>query len=106
MRRVAIIQARMTSNRLPGKVLMDLGGKPLLVRQIERVARAKNIDEVVVATTTNRADDDVVRVAGRAGARWYRGSERDVLSRFDGASREARADVVVRLTADCPILDP
>ncbi len=106
MRRVAIIQARATSSRLPAKVLADLCGAPMLAREIERVARATRVDEIVVATTENATDDPVVALAARAGARWYRGSEADVLARMNGAAREAKADIVVRVSGDCPLIDP
>ena len=106
MRRVAIIQTRMTSTRLPGKVLMELAGRPMLDQILGRLARASTLDELCVATTTNATDDAVVAVARGAGARVFRGDEHDVLSRFVGAAREARADVVIRITADCPLIDP
>jgi spore coat polysaccharide biosynthesis protein SpsF len=105
MRRVAIVQARMTSTRLPGKVMMDLAGRPLLERELERLQRCERIDELVVATTTNGDDDVLVELADRVGVRWYRGSETDVLGRYAGAAREAAADLVVRLTSDCPLID-
>src|SRR4051794_2892975 len=106
MRRVAIVQARMTSTRLPGKVMMELAGRPLLERELERLQRCDRIDELVVATTTNRDDDVLVDLARRLGVRWYRGSETDVLGRYAGAAREAAAALVVRLTSDCPLIDP
>lgn len=106
MKRVIILQARMTSTRLPGKVLMDVVGRPMLAQQLRRLARCRQADEIVVATTTNATDDPVVAVAGAEGARWFRGSETDVLARYVGAAREAKADVVVRITADCPLIDP
>jgi spore coat polysaccharide biosynthesis protein SpsF len=104
--RVVIVQARMTSTRLPGKVLMDLAGRPLLERELERLARCERVDEVVLAVTTNPDDDPLVALAGRLGLRWHRGSEHDVLARYLGAAREAGADLVVRVTADCPLIDP
>jgi spore coat polysaccharide biosynthesis protein SpsF len=104
--RVVIVQARMTSTRLPGKVLMDLAGRPLLERQLERLRRCERADEIVLAVTTNAADDPLVELARRLGLRWHRGSEYDVLERYAGAAREAGADVVVRVTADCPLIDP
>jgi spore coat polysaccharide biosynthesis protein SpsF len=106
MRRVLIVQARMTSTRLPGKVLEDLAGRPMLARQLGRLRACRNVDELVVATTTNATDDPLVALADAEGARWFRGSEHDVLSRYAGAAREAAADVVVRVTSDCPLIDP
>jgi spore coat polysaccharide biosynthesis protein SpsF len=105
MRRVIVVQARTTSTRLPGKVLMDLAGRPMLAQQLLRLKRCRLADEIVVATTTNATDDRVVALARAAGVRWFRGSERDVLERYVGAVRDARADVVVRVTADCPLID-
>jgi spore coat polysaccharide biosynthesis protein SpsF len=106
VRRVAIVQARMTSTRLPGKVLEDLGGRTVLERGLEALGRCAALDDVVVATTANAADDPLVALAERAGARWFRGSEEDVLARYAGAAREAGADAVVRVTSDCPLIDP
>jgi spore coat polysaccharide biosynthesis protein SpsF len=106
MSRVAVVQARMTSSRLPGKVLMDLEGAPMLERQLARLARCATLDEVVLAVTVNAADDPLVALAERLGLRWHRGSEDDVLSRYVGAAREADASVVVRVTSDCPLIDP
>jgi spore coat polysaccharide biosynthesis protein SpsF len=104
LRTVAIVQARTTSSRFPRKVLADLAGEPVLVWVLRR-ALASAVDDVVVATTVNGADDPVVAVADREGARWYRGDEHDVLGRYVRAAQEAGADAVVRLTADCPMLD-
>lgn len=106
MKRVAIIQARMNSTRLPGKVLAELDGEPMLVQQLRRIKRCRWIDEIVVATTTGDEDRPILAAAEREGVRWFRGSEHDVLSRYHGAAREAGAEVVVRLTSDCPLLDP
>jgi spore coat polysaccharide biosynthesis protein SpsF len=106
MRRVIVVQARMTSTRLPGKVLMDLEGRPLLERELERLGRCTRAEEVVLAVTTNADDDALVALADRLGLRWYRGSEDDVLSRYAGAAAEADADLVVRVTSDCPLIDP
>ncbi len=102
---VAVIQARMGSTRLPGKVLADLAGVPMLARVIERVRRARRVDAVWVACSDARADDPIAALALRVGAPVYRGSETDVLGRFVGAADAAAADLVVRLTADCPLLD-
>jgi spore coat polysaccharide biosynthesis protein SpsF len=104
--RVIIVQARMTSTRLPGKVLADLAGRPMLERQVERLRRCARADELVIATTTNAEDGPLVELADRLGARWFRGSEHDVLARYAGAAREAGADLVVRVTSDCPLIDP
>jgi len=105
MKRVVIVQARLTSSRLPGKVLMDLAGQPMLARQIRRLKLCSQIDEIVIATTINDTDDPIVALAAAEGVRWFRGSENDVLSRYVGAAREAKADMVVRITADCPLID-
>lgn len=106
MKTVVIVQARVTSSRLPGKVLMDLAGRPMLAQQLRRLKRCHRVDEIVVATTTNDKDDPVVALANLEQMRWFRGSERDVLSRYVAAARESRADVVIRITADCPLIDP
>lgn len=103
---VAIIQARMTSSRLPGKVLADLGGRPLIERMIARVRRARTIDSLWVATTERNTDDPLAALCGRLGVSIHRGDEHDVLSRFLGAARRAEADTLIRLTADCPMSDP
>jgi spore coat polysaccharide biosynthesis protein SpsF len=103
---VTIVQARMGSTRLPGKVLADLLGKPLLERQLERLARARTPHETVIATTTLPRDTPVAELAARVGVACFRGDERDVLARFAGAAARHAADVVVRVTADCPLLDP
>jgi len=104
---LAILQARMSSTRLPGKVLMPLAGAPMIVRQIERVARARRIDKLVVATSLNPADDAIEKAARREGIEVHRGPLDDVLARFLGALEEhGPADHVVRLTADCPLADP
>jgi len=103
---VAIIQARMTSTRLPGKVLMDIGGRSALELMVSRVKRATLVDGIVVATTTNATDDPVVSLCERLGIATFRGDEHDVLGRFAGAAKAHGAATVVRLTGDCPIADP
>jgi spore coat polysaccharide biosynthesis protein SpsF (cytidylyltransferase family) len=105
MRTVAIIQARMGSTRLPGKVLMDLAGEPMLVRVVNRVRRAERLDEVVVATTASPSDDPIFEGCRQRGWAVERGSEKDVLDRYYRAARAHHADVVVRITADCPFVD-
>lgn len=106
MKTAIIVQARMTSTRLPGKVLMDVAGHPLLSQQIRRLKSIKLAEEIVIATTVNGDDDPIVRLADAEGVRWYRGSEQDVLSRYLGAARESNCAVVVRVTSDCPLIDP
>jgi len=101
----AIIQARMNSSRLPGKVLMPVLGKPMLAQMLDRVAQAKSIARIVVATTDQRADDEIAALCRREGYECFRGSEDDVLDRYYQAARRGHADVVVRLTADCPLMD-
>lgn len=106
MKRVIIVQARMGSTRLPGKVLMDLAGRPMLMQELRRLKRCRQADEIVVATTTNTSDDPIVALADAEGTRWFRGSEADVLSRYLGAARESKAEIVIRITTDCPLIDP
>lgn len=106
MRVVAIIQARMGSTRLPGKVLKRVLGKPLLEYQLERVRRSKTIDEIIVATTSNENDDPIADLCKRLSIKVYRGSEDDVLARYFKAATVYHADIIVRLTSDCPLIDP
>ena len=106
MRTVAIIQARMGSSRLPGKVLSDLAGKPMLACVAERTASAETVDDVVVATTTLPGDDVISDFNIAQGWGCFRGSESDVLDRYYRAALEYRADVIVRVTSDCPLIDP
>ncbi|AWJ91151.1 spore coat protein (plasmid) [Azospirillum baldaniorum] len=103
---VCISQARMTSTRLPGKVLMEAAGRPLLAHHLERLARCRTLDALVLATTVNGTDDPVAELARSLGVPVFRGDEQDVLGRFAGAAAMAGADVVVRVTADCPLIDP
>ena len=106
MKVAAIIQARMGSTRLPGKVLKKVLGKTLLEYQIERVKRAKTLDEIIIATTIKESDDQIVQLCQQFSIPYYRGSEEDVLSRYYEAATEFGVDVIVRLTSDCPIIDP
>mgnify|MGYP001952011106 FL=1 len=104
MTRIGIItQARMTSSRLPGKVLIPAGGRSMLDHHIDRLSSADL--PVVLATTTNAADDPLADLGHRRGIEVFRGSEDDVLSRFAGAASSAGLDVVVRVTSDCPLID-
>jgi len=107
MTTIAVIQARMGSSRLPGKVLADLGGAPVLDRVISRVRRASRVDHVVVATSTASADDELALFCTERGISVVRGSQNDVLSRFgDVLATFPDADTIVRVTADCPLVDP
>ena len=96
----------MGSSRLPGKVLLDLAGQPMLRRVVERTRRAKTIDRVVVATTTEPSDDPLVELCAQLGCACYRGSLYDVLDRYYQAARQFDASNIVRITADCPLIDP
>jgi spore coat polysaccharide biosynthesis protein SpsF len=106
MKTVAIVQARMGSTRLPGKVLQDLAGEPMLARVVNRTCRAKTLQEVVIATTTNTVDDVIVKLCEARGWSWFRGSEEDVLDRYYRAAKKYQADFIVRITSDCPLIDP
>lgn len=103
---IAVVQARMGSTRLPGKVLARVQGRPLLAIMLERVRAFADIDAVTVATTTLDRDNPIAELARDQGVDVFRGSEDDVLSRFVGAAEEAHAATVVRLTADCPLIVP
>jgi len=102
----AVIQARTGSTRLPGKVLRPLGGRPVLDRVVTAAQKAPGVDQVLVATSTEPGDDPVAELAARLGAGVVRGPEDDVLARFVLAARRHPCEAVVRLTADCPMLDP
>lgn len=104
-RRVAIIQARMSSSRFPGKVLADLAGWPMIVFMVQRVRRAQRVDHVLVATSTDPSDDALASVLAAHGVACFRGDLNDVLDRFTQAARGAGAEHVVRLTGDCPLMD-
>lgn len=106
LRTVAIIQARMTSTRLPGKVLADLAGDPMLARVVRRVQRANSLDDVVIATTTEPIDDVIVALCEQSGWPHFRGKREDVLDRYLEAAVKYRAKVIVRITADCPLIEP
>jgi spore coat polysaccharide biosynthesis protein SpsF len=103
---LAIIQARMGSTRLPGKVLRPLLGEPMLAHVVTRTARARKVDEVIVATSTEVADDPIVGLCATRGWTCFRGSENDVLDRYHAAAQQSDATAIVRITADCPLIDP
>jgi spore coat polysaccharide biosynthesis protein SpsF len=105
-RTVAIVQARRGSTRLPGKVLLPLLGEPILTRVMRRASRARTLNEVVVATTTLPEDDAIVALADAHGWPVVRGSETDLLGRYLQAAATHDAEVVVRITSDCPLIDP
>lgn len=102
---LAIIQARMSSTRLPGKVMMKLEKKPILEHVVSRVSRARGIDEVVVATTINLADLPIVEFCAQNGIRVFCGSEENVLDRFFQVAKLIKPRNIVRITADCPMID-
>ena len=103
---VCIIQARMDSSRLPGKVLKDICGYPMLHWVVSRVAEAKLVDELIVATTLDNSDDPIAEWCSEHSIKCSRGDAFDVLDRYYQTARNYRADVVVRLTGDCPLIDP
>ena len=103
---VAIVQARMASTRLPGKVLADIAGQPMLARVVMRARRSKRIDRLVVATSTESQDDPIVALCEQMEFEYSRGSALDVLDRCCQAAKDFGARTVVRLTADCPLIDP
>lgn len=103
---VAIIQGRMSSSRLPGKILADIAGQPMLQRVFIRTSRAATVTETIFATTTDPSDDPVAEYCDFSGIPFTRGSLYDVLDRYYQAAKRARAEIVVRITADCPVIDP
>ena len=106
MKKVTVIlQARMSSSRLPGKVLVPINGTPLLARQLERIKRSKLVNQIVVATSTEASDDPIELLCQELRVECYRGSLHDVLDRFYQAASNYQSDVVVRLTGDCPLID-
>lgn len=106
MKVVAIVQARMGSSRLPGKVLQDLEGETMLGRVVQRLRRSSLINEILVATTDGPADDAIVKVCRRCEVQVFRGDENDVLDRYFRAAQLTKAEAIVRITADCPLIDP
>jgi len=102
----AIIQARMTSTRLPAKILMEVMGRPLLSYLIEQLGHSRHLSDIIIATTTGTEDDPVSDLAKQEGLKVYRGSEHDVLERYYQAAREFGIGHIMRITADCPLMQP
>jgi spore coat polysaccharide biosynthesis protein SpsF len=102
---LAIVQARVSSTRLPGKVLADVGGEPMLALELARLRRARQLGDIVVATSRRPDDDPLAELAAGLGVRVHRGALEDVLGRFAGAA-SGHDGIVVRLTGDCPLIDP
>ena len=100
-----IIQARMGSTRLPGKVMKDLGGKTVLARVVNRLQRSRFANDIIVATTTAPADDAIVEECQRLSVEWFRGEELDVLDRYYRAAERAGTEAIVRITSDCPMIE-
>ena len=106
MKVLVIVQARMTSTRLPGKIMMEVCGKPLLEHQINRLKGVKTADEIVVATTTNSIDNIIIDLCKKLNISFHRGSENDVLGRYYETAIKYKGDIIVRITSDCPVIDP
>lgn len=106
LKTVAIIQARMTSTRLPGKVMKKVYGRTILERMIERVKKARTLNDVIIATTIDPSDDLIENLCQKLGVKIFRGSMKDVLDRFYQAAKLYDSDNIVRLTGDCPLIDP
>lgn len=106
MTTVAIVQARMGSTRLPGKSLMLVAGKPMLVHVLQRLGASRRVDQIVVATSTAPGNEAIMQLAREMGVQDFAGSEEDVLDRYYQAARAARACTVIRITGDCPLIDP
>ncbi|MFW6040857.1 MAG: cytidylyltransferase domain-containing protein [Thermoplasmatota archaeon] len=101
-----IVQARMGSTRLPGKVAKELVGKPMLTHVIERLKESEELDQIIVATSVKDDDGRVIEIAEKENVSTYRGSEADVLSRYIEAAEKYQIDIIIRVTADCPLIDP
>jgi spore coat polysaccharide biosynthesis protein SpsF (cytidylyltransferase family) len=106
MKVVVCVEARMGSSRLPGKVLKTILDKPMLQLMIERIRHSKQIDEIIVATTVNKKDDAIEKLCKKLNINVFRGNCEDVLDRYYKAAIEHHADIVVRITGDCPLIDP
>ncbi|PIN90891.1 acylneuraminate cytidylyltransferase [Candidatus Pacearchaeota archaeon CG10_big_fil_rev_8_21_14_0_10_34_76] len=103
MKQSIIIQARMSSTRLPGKVMLNLAGKPVLLHVYERCKNAK-VDDVIIATTTNKSDDIIEEFCKKNNILYFRGSEEDVLDRYYQCAKKFKVDIIVRVTSDCPLI--
>ena len=106
MKVVALIQARMNSTRLPKKIMMDIKSNPMIYYLISRLKLSKKINQIVLATTENSLDDNLVEFVSSIGVDIFRGRENNVLDRFYNAAKKFKADIVIRITADCPLIDP
>jgi len=106
VKKLIIVQARMGSGRLPGKVMKEVCDKTLIEHLIIRLRRVKQSDQIVIATTTKEQDDQIVDLCKRLGVSFYRGSGEDVLSRYYEAALQYKGDLIVRVTSDCPLIDP
>lgn len=106
MKAAAILQGRLGSTRLPGKVLLPLAGKPVIVHVYERIKHCMNIEKIIIATTTNKRDEAIVRLFENLGVTVFRGSEEDPLDRFFRAATNYNLQHIVRIMADCPVIDP
>lgn len=102
----AIVQARIGSTRLPGKVMMEIGGKPMLWYSVKRLQAVKSVDNVIVATTTEKRDDVIYNFCKEHNIECYRGSENDVLDRYYQTAKKIKSDIILRVTSDCPLIDP
>ena len=106
MKYAVIIQARIGSTRLPAKVLKNLCGKPVLEHELERIKQAKKIDGIIVATTDNENNQPIIDIANKQNVNYFKGSENDVLARYYYAAKEYNVENIIRITADCPLIDP
>ena len=106
MKIVALVQARMGSTRFPGKVLKPVAGMTMIEVLLSRLSKSNELDEIILVTSKNRENDQLQSVVESIGFKCYRGSENNVLNRFYMAAKDADADVVVRITGDCPLVDP
>ena len=105
MKIICIMQARMGSSRLKGKVLKTICDQTVLEHDIDRLKKSKNISDIIVATTTKEEDDVIVKMSQKKKVKFYRGSEDNVLERYYFAAKDSNADVIVRVTSDCPCMD-